>query len=196
MTLASSHWQFGQVPRSQDPFTLGVASGDPEPDGVWTSTGTYSGAALAPGTYYWRAFFAGDSENAATSTACGDANETTTISKLDATIATKEVLVPNDSATIGGGGTFDSSGTATFQLFRPGDTTCANPVALDGTTNPTVSGASPQTVSTANTRNTDTLAGSHAAAIGTWRWKVVYSGDLTHNGTTSSCGTETFSISH
>ena len=174
----------------------GSALADPEPDGVWTSTGTYSGAALAPGTYYWRAFFAGDSENAATSTACGDANETTTISKLDATIATKEVLVPNDSATIGGGGTFDSSGTATFQLFKPGDTTCANPVALDGTTNPTVSGASPQTVSTANTRNTDTLAGSHAAAIGTWRWKVVYSGDLTHNGITSSCGTETFSISH
>ena len=51
------------------------------------------------------------------------------------------------------------------------------------------------TVSTANTANTDTLAGSHAAAIGTWHWKVVYSGNLTHVGQTSDC-VETFSISH
>src|SRR5688572_22429147 len=38
LTAASPFWAAGQAPKSQDPFTLGVASGDPEPDGVllWT----------------------------------------------------------------------------------------------------------------------------------------------------------------
>ena len=38
LTTASSCLGFAQVPRSSNPFTLGVASGDPHPDGVvlWT----------------------------------------------------------------------------------------------------------------------------------------------------------------
>jgi alkaline phosphatase D len=38
LTLASPYWASGQVRASDYPFTLGVASGDPEPDGVvlWT----------------------------------------------------------------------------------------------------------------------------------------------------------------
>src|ERR1700752_2169323 len=38
LTYASADWAPGQQPASQYPFTLGVASGDPEPDGVvlWT----------------------------------------------------------------------------------------------------------------------------------------------------------------
>ena len=177
----------------------GTQLADADNDGVYTSTGTYT--PLAVGTYYWIASFAGDANNSAAAGECGDANESSSVTKRDSTIATEEVLVPNDRAIIGGGGTFDSSGTATFQLFRPDNATCSSaagasaPVTLTGTTNPTVSGASPQTVSTVNTANTDTLASSHALAIGTWHWKVVYSGDLTHNGQTSNC-VETFSISH
>src|SRR5687767_1452427 len=38
LTLASPFWTLGQSPRGQNPFTLGVASGDPAPDGalLWT----------------------------------------------------------------------------------------------------------------------------------------------------------------
>jgi len=38
LTLATSGGSFAQSDSSRDPFTLGVASGDPEPDGVvlWT----------------------------------------------------------------------------------------------------------------------------------------------------------------
>jgi hypothetical protein len=172
---------------------------DGDNDGIFTSTASYMPTAV--GDYYWTASFAGDANNAPASQGCDTVNEKSTVTKRDSNIATKEVLVPNDSATIGGGGTFDSSGTVTFQLFRPDNATCSSaagsssPVSLTGTTNPAVSGASPQTVSTNNTANTDTLAGSHANAIGTWHWKAVYSGDLTHNGSTSDC-VETFSISH
>src|SRR5262245_11838979 len=37
LTAASPFWALGQAP-SKNPFTLGVASGDPEPDGIvlWT----------------------------------------------------------------------------------------------------------------------------------------------------------------
>src|SRR6188768_3138980 len=38
LTMASSHLGFAQPRKTSDPFTLGVASGDPAPDGVvlWT----------------------------------------------------------------------------------------------------------------------------------------------------------------
>src|SRR3954454_1511370 len=38
LTVASPFWCFGQAPKGKNPFTLGVASGDPLPDGVvlWT----------------------------------------------------------------------------------------------------------------------------------------------------------------
>src|SRR5215467_3313178 len=38
LTVASPFWALGQAPKSKNPFTLGVASGDPNPHGVvlWT----------------------------------------------------------------------------------------------------------------------------------------------------------------
>ena len=79
----------------------------------------------AVGTYYWIAPFAGDANNAAAAGECGDPNESSVVSKRASTIATEEVLVPNDKAIIGGGGAFDASGTATFQLFKPDNPTCS-----------------------------------------------------------------------
>ena len=119
------------------------------------------------------------------------------LSNCPATISTAQKLVPNDSATLGGGGTFDNTGSATFQLFLPDNPDClasgSAAVALDGSTTLTVVGASPQTVTTTNTKNTDELAGSHTAALGTWHWKVVYSGDNSHAAVTSDC-IEAFTI--
>jgi hypothetical protein len=176
----------------------GSALADPEPDDVWTSTGTYSGAALAPGTYYWRAFFAGDQDNASTSTACGDTGETTTISKINTTMTTNQVLVPNDSATISPGAA--STNTVHFYLFKPG-TTCSIANANLGTVavfsqtmSPSAAGAAGPTT---NSSNTDSLAGSHANALGTWHWLVVYDGDTTHNGSNdivNSVCSEAFTI--
>ena len=149
-------------------------------------------APTEPGTYYWIAAYSGDGSNSSAATECGDENESSVISKADSTISTAQVLVPNDSATIGGGGTLD--GSATFSLFKPGQTceegssdTPVYTVAVD------VDGSSEQTVSTNNGDDTDELAGSHADALGTWSWLVTYDGDSTHNDSVSNC-TETFTI--
>jgi hypothetical protein len=177
--------------------TLTVNSiGTPNASGDFVvGSGDYSPTAI--GRYQWRAFYSGDGSNSSASTACGDANEASLITKIDSTISTAQNLVPNDSATIGGGGTLN--GTATFKLFLPDNPTCASgandsaPVSLTGTTAVGVSGSSPQTVSTNNTATTDTLAGSHASALGTWHWLVTYTGDTTHNDSTSDC-IEAFTI--
>jgi hypothetical protein len=82
--------------------------------------------------------------------------------------------VVSDIATISGG--FNPAGSVTFQLFAPGDTSCATPIAT----------------------RTDTLSGSGTAAsgnvtigaAGTYRWVADYSGDVNNNSVTSPCGDE------
>jgi hypothetical protein len=35
-----------------------------------------------------------------------------------------------------------------------------------------------------------------ATATGTWRWQMTYSGDSVNNGSMSTCGTESFTITY
>lgn len=45
---------------------------------------------------------------------------------------------------------------------------------------------------TYSTTNTTFIASTE----GTWRWQVVYSGDVANFGTTSACGVERFTIAN
>lgn len=79
-----------------------------------------------------------------------------------------------DTATLSGG--FHPTGTVTFQLFGPGDTGCATPIA---TRTGTVSGS--------GTAESGNVA---VGGVGTYRWVASYSGDDSNNPVTSACGDE------
>jgi hypothetical protein len=98
------------------------------------------------------------------------------------TMTTAPQLIPNDRATISGA-TTTAGGTVTFSLFSPSDSTCGSTPAY--TEKVDVSG---------NGTYTTTNSAYVASQAGTWRWKVVYSGDSNNVGTTSDCGTEQFTI--
>ena len=78
------------------------------------------------GTYHWVATYNGDANNTAVSSGCAD--EPVTITQATPTIATTPSAGGpvgtsiSDTATVSGG--FNPTGTVTFQLFAPGDTTC------------------------------------------------------------------------
>ncbi|WP_084258993.1 vWA domain-containing protein [Microtetraspora malaysiensis] len=84
----------------------------------------------------------------------------------------------SDTAALSGG--YHPTGTVTFQLFEPGDTGCATPIAT----------------------RTDTLSGSGTAAsgnvtigaAGTYRWAATYSGDAHNNSATSPCSAEQVTV--
>jgi hypothetical protein len=174
--------------------TLGpVAIGSPNASGNYVGgSGEYTPTAV--GRYQWVASYSGDPNNTAVSSACKDANEASVVTKGNSSLATSQVLVPNDSAqvtpnTVTGDG-------ITFYLFKPstgaGDACSVDNIAsavYTKTVTTLVAGAA----STDNADNTDTLAGSHALALGTWKWLVRYAGNSSLNGSDSVC-TEAFTI--
>jgi hypothetical protein len=152
---------------------------------IATRTGTVSGGGASSGsvpsggagTYRWVATYSGDSHNNAATSPCGA--ELVTVTKATPAIATTPSgSVPaggnvSDSATVSGG--FSPTGTVTFQLFGPGDTTCATPIAT----------------------RTGTLAGGSASsggvpsgAAGTYNWVATYNGDANNGTVVSPCGSE------
>ncbi len=85
----------------------------------------------------------------------------------------------SDSARVSGG--LNPSGTVTFNLYAPGDTTCAgNPVFTS--TNPLSAGSA-----TSDTFTTHT--------VGTFRWVAIYSGDSNNTTVSSGCQDEPVSES-
>jgi hypothetical protein len=79
-----------------------------------------------------------------------------------------------DSASVNGGAS--PTGTVTFTLFAPGDTTCSTPIATR--TNPL-------------TGTTATSGNIPVTAAGTYSWVATYSGDAHNSPATSACGRET-----
>jgi hypothetical protein len=170
--------------------TIGpVAIGSPNASGDYVvNSGDYTPAAV--GRYQWVASYGGDPNNTPVSTACKDANEASVVTKGNSSIATSQVLVPNDSAQVTPN---TATGTITFYLFKPSQTcsvaNAGTAVYTQAVTPLTTGGAS-----TTNTDNTDTLAGgTHADALGTWHWLVRYDGNSSLNGSDSVC-TEAFTI--
>jgi hypothetical protein len=128
------------------------------------------------GTFYWTAVYSGDASNDGSSTSCGDSGETSVVSLIPSGISTHQSVIPNDSATITGGGT----GSVRFRLYS--GTSCSGTALIDQT-RPITSGA-------AATNNTTISVDTSA----TYSWLVEYPGDGTHTGATSACSVEHFVI--
>ena len=137
------------------------------------SDGTLTLGDLTPdvvGTYWWIASYSGDAPNTLdVSGACGDANESTTVTGT-ASLATAQDWLPNDTATITGD--TDLSGTATFTLYTGSDCGAGDDdTIVYGPVDVPVSGASPQMAETSNT-TVIVEAGS-----GDYSWLVTYVDD-------------------
>jgi uncharacterized repeat protein (TIGR01451 family) len=148
---------------------------------VTAGDGSYTTASFSPtmvGTYRWIASYGGDTNNSPSATACNDANESVVVTAAQPTL-TGHAEPPStalggsieDQATLAGG--VNPTGTITFNLFAPGDTTCATSIA---TSSVTVSGNGVYT-STAATAN----------AAGTYRWIASYSGDANNAAVATAC---------
>jgi hypothetical protein len=212
-TLVVNKAQPGIVTQASGPVTIGTAihdtatlSGGVSPTGsitfkaysdlncsteVFSSTvpvngnGNYGSGDFTPtaaGTYFWTASYSGDANNEAVATACGDANESSVVGKAPSSVDTAQKLRPQDSATVSAGAGGTPTGDVTFELFAPGDTTCTGPAVYTETVG--LSGGSAAT--------NNTTFDVSAANDGTYRWKVTYSGDASHDGSTSDCGVEQF----
>ena len=138
------------------------------------NSGSYT--TTSAGTFYWTADYSGDATNDGSSTQCGDTGETSVVSLIPSGISTHQSVIPNDSATITGGGT----GNVRFRLYSGTDCTGT---ALVDQSRPISSGS-------AATNNT-TIS---VDANGTYSWLVEYGGDGSHTGATSTCSTEHFAI--
>jgi hypothetical protein len=146
------------------------------------------------GTVYWRAFFTGTGGNLDSSSPCtlGD-NESVTVQKASPTLASAPRLIPQDSATLAGiisGGS--TQATLTFGLYAPSDTDCTGTPVFSQVVDVNANG----TFTTTNSGDpASTPAGfrlTSSSDTGTYRWKVVYSGDEANNGNTKACGDESF----
>ena len=135
------------------------------------------------GTYRWRASYSGDTNNAATATACNDLGETSVVTQATpilTTLAMPTVLVTgsiSDTATLAGGsGTL--GGTITFTLYGPNDATCGNAAIFTNPKTVVSSGGG------AGTAISDPFTPSQA---GTYRWRASYSGDTNNAATATAC---------
>jgi len=134
--------------------------------------------AAVAGDYRWIAHYSGDTNNNGVSTACNDVNETSTVNKATPTLTTTasgpvSVGSPiTDTAHLSGG--YSPTGTMTFEVFLPGDTTCSVPVAV----NPAVIVIGAGDYTSAN---------YIPAAAGDYRWIAHYSGDLNNNSVDTAC---------
>ena len=72
----------------------------------------------------------------------------------------------------------------TFALYAAGDTTCSGSAVFSQTV----------ALSSGAAATSNTTFSVKSASASTYRWRVVYSGDAKHEGATSSCGTEQFTL--
>jgi 6-phosphogluconolactonase (cycloisomerase 2 family) len=152
-------------------FTVTVTGDGSYASGSFTMTGMV-------GTYRWIARYSGDANNAATAGTCGASGESSTLvpaTTLSSATSGTVVLGSqiSDAATLGGGAS--PTGTMTFKVFGPGDTTCATPLA---TSTATVSGD-----------GTYNSAPFTTTTFGTYQWIASYGGDANGNAAISgACG--------
>jgi len=131
-------------------------------------------------TYYWQVTYTGDGLNQPTTSLC---NEILTFSRAPSTIVTAQDLIPDDTANIG---VTDASGPMRFRLFATGDCS-GDPIFDETVTGPDSSG-------TWLTTNHSAATPVHVNTAGTYRWLVDYDGDTQNAPSTSTCGTEQFTI--
>jgi len=149
--------------------------------------GTYASPAVAPtaiGTYNWRVSYSGDTNNnPAGPTACG--SESVNVNQATTSISTTAsgtVAVGgniSDSAALSGG--FNPTGTITFKLYGPGDTTCSTAIATS--------------TATVNGNGSYGSAPFTTGAVGTYNWTAGYSGDTDNTAAgPTACGAESVTV--
>ena len=141
-----------------------------------TGNGNYSSGPFtptAPGTYRFVATYSGDANNSpAGPTACGDPAESVVVSTANPTIVTHaSPSVPvggtiTDTATLAGGNA--PTGTITFQVFGPDNTTCTGIPAFTST----------KTVAGNGNYTSDPFT---VPAAGAYRFVATYSGDANNS---------------
>ncbi len=145
-----------------------------------SGNGTYGPVSFTPataGTYRWIASYSGDAKNSSATGVCNATGETDTVNKVTPSIATQAsgtVVVGgsiSDTATVSGGSS--PSGTVTFVLYGPGDTTCQTPIFTSA--NRPLSGGSATSASFTTTQ------------AGTYRWIATYNGDANNNSVSGAC---------
>jgi hypothetical protein len=153
------------------------------------------------GLYKWIvSSYTGDAANVVTGlpTGCTDTGEESDVLKVPSTLDTVQKWYPNDTATLGGGGT----GNLSFTLYK-NDSTCgangANTTsAVTGLTNISVTPNASGVASTNNgpSGNTQSVAVTAVTANSTdkYYWFVSYAGDSTHKGVTSCVETTWLSL--
>ena len=166
-------------------YTNNTCSGDP----IFTDSVTVDGngsyqtsyTTSSVGTYYWLASYSGDGSNAGSTHDCAVEGEVDTVEAAATTLSTTPNLLPNDSATLGGGfGTL--SGSITFELYASAD--CSGIDMYSETVS--VSGAG--TYETSN----DSV---YITADGTYSWLVTFtSDDANSQGSVSACDQEQYVI--
>ncbi|MCA1683694.1 MAG: hypothetical protein LC708_00980, partial [Actinobacteria bacterium] len=134
----------------------------------------------AAGTYHFVVTYSGDANNNPVGpTACLDPLETVVAGRLPVSLTTvASPSVPAGgvifaTATVGGG--LNPTGSMTFRLFGPDDTTCSGTPASTSTVPVNGSGSYPSASFTATTP-------------GTYRWVAAYSGDPNNAPAVTACG--------
>lgn len=129
------------------------------------------------GRYCWRAEYSGDTTKGIPGSSDSRATECFVVNPVAASGTTAQKWLPNDSGTISASAGGDLAGSATFTLYPSGD--CSGTSVYSASV--PVSGASPQTVSTANTTVVVTASGSYS-------WKLAYSStNANQTGFTATC---------
>ncbi len=159
-------------------------------DGSYSTTNTT--VANMAGTWSWTAMYSGDSNNSGATSACG--TETVSVAMVIPSMSTTPspggdagTVVLNDSATLSGG--YQPTGSITFDLYNPTQT-CGSGTP-DYTQTIPVSGNGPFT-----TTNTAPVPSTPSTLAGTWSWTVSYTGDGNNGSASSTCGTETVSVTN
>jgi lysophospholipase L1-like esterase len=140
---------------------------------------------LKAGTYYWQSTYSGDSNNQASTSACGKEVVTTkTTTSLTTSLAGEgqsgesvtvgEEVPVHDTATLSGSNASKASGTVKYDVYS--DSECENLVAEAGAVTVT-SGSVP-------------ASSEEKLKAGTYYWQATYSGDSNNRGSTSTCGSE------
>ncbi|GAB4053638.1 hypothetical protein [Catellatospora paridis] len=180
----------GNSPTGVITFTLfgpndANCTGEPVTDGVTVNgNGPYQSAGITPtqpGTYRWIAAYGGDANNAPATTACNDAGESVVVRAVPVTPtlvteASRDTFVGkpvSDTATLSGG--VNPTGTITFNLYGPNDTTCSRTPVFTSTVTVDGNGVYPSGTFRPGTP-------------GTYQWVAVYTGDSNNRAVSTRCG--------
>ena len=153
-----------------------------------TGNGSYPSGnftAVLAGTYRFVAAYSGDANNVAVTTLCNDPNESVVVAPANpAIVTTASASVPvggtiSDTAVLSGG--VNPTGTITFTLFGPNNSTCTGTAIFTSTATVTGNGSYPSGPFT-------------TTAPGTYRFVAVYSGDANNASVTSPCNAPNESV--